>query len=157
MENEIRLKTLCFLLLLWMAPGAKAEPLDRLQEILVCVAEKRPGFLFDRQAFEPTWTIALEDERFFVTGTLGWHASWVILFDMRPEPPLAYMTFAYGHEGSRAFGRRKVPRLLRYAVSRCGTSWQGVWVDNWPEKKFGALPDGSSVGGMPELGEVLVP
>ena len=118
----------------WWALPSYANGRDVLDNVLHCVAERvpeNPGNGVDlnqARVAEPT------DSFVFIFGTLGWHTTWGVLFDVQRERIVAYETFGSKGDITGAFGRMEVPGVLRRALIACDVEWLGLWPREWPER-----------------------
>lgn len=119
----------------WISWPALADNTSNVENVLECVDQKTPDRLLNGIDLAPARIIEMSQPYVFVHGALGWHTTWALLFDVTNDEVTAYET--YGAEGDRtgAFGRMKVPKVLRKALVDCEVKWKGLWPNEWPEQR----------------------
>lgn len=117
-------------------PAAHAD--TDTSRALSCFETIKPASSFAFQnptTLEPAKTIELNEGFVVVTGSLGWHVTWAVLFDFNTTPTQAYETYGFDASIDGAFGRRPVPAPITAALKRCGFEWQGLWALALPDQQ----------------------
>ena len=112
---------------------ALAKKITTLETVLQCVFQKAPDHLPNGIDLGPARVMELPETYVFVHGSLGWHTTWAVLFDVTNDGVSAYETYGADGDMPGAFGRMAVPELLRSALVECEVEWKGLWPNDWPE------------------------
>ncbi len=137
---------------LFLAQALYAGSIHSVQTAFQCGEERMPEHILAheniiRLAPEQIWN--LDPPYVTAAGRLGWHITWVAIFDDGRDGLVVFETLGMEGDHPEAFGRIAVPKTLQEALADCGVKWGGDWSGAWPEAELSTNVENTSRGLLP--------
>lgn len=140
-----------FVLLVMFWTPIAAETHRELDSIWRCVAAKVDDRPTDGVSLLPADLKYLGDGTVLAAGKMGYHLTWLILFDLRTRPVSAFETTDMKSARADTMFRMPVPEPVREALKQCCVTWHDFGYEEQPPRRrdrFSNAPD--AIGSSPD-------